>query len=181
MSTAIKQRDLCLKSSRKAQLSVLASLVCAISLVPSWADAETPSRPLLTLASAEAGISSCIALAEENKWQMAISVFDRSGRPVAFKRMDDVYQKQIEVSQLKAETAATTPLSSRDLGAAVFASESSLRGVEHAPGLILIEGGEPVAFSGHPIGGVGVSGSTPSNDGICARAAVKAIVEELSQ
>lgn len=61
-------------------------------------------------------------------------------------------------------------------------SGSPLIAFEALPGITLVEGGEPIRLkSGEAIGGVGVSGAPASEDGICARMAVDAIVEKLSK
>lgn len=142
--------------------------------------AETPSRPYLTLEGATAGLQACQDLAAEAGWRIAVAVLDRGGRPVAFERADDVFQKQIEIAFLKAETAATTPVGSKALGDAARKRNSPLAGIENVPGLIAIEGGESIRLSsGYVVGGVGVSGARPDEDGRCARAAAAAIAEAL--
>ena len=63
----------------------------------------------------------------------------------------------------------------------MFSEVSAFAGIELAPGLMLIEGGEPILFFDQAIGGVGVSGSSPENDGTCARAAASAIIAVLER
>tara|TARA_R110002124_G_scaffold81700_5_gene215155 strand:+ start:807 stop:1310 length:504 start_codon:yes stop_codon:yes gene_type:complete len=151
------------------------SFTCALSLLATKTLSE--QRPFLTLSSAQAGIEACIAFANENELKFAISVKDRGGRLVAFARMDDVYQKQIELSHTKAETAATTPLSTKQI-AATATNKPSYAGLVHVEGLTTVEGGIPIRLgSGYSIGGIGVSGSSPELDGECALLAVNAAVK----
>ncbi|MDY7097454.1 MAG: heme-binding protein [Pseudomonadota bacterium] len=132
-------------------------------------------RPYLTSDAAQAGLEACHSLASENEWRVAIAIKDRGGELVAFSRMDDVFTKQIEFAQIKAETSATTPLATRQVASFVYEDGGSLRGLEHVPGITPVEGGEPIIVNGYAIGGVGVSGATAEQDGACARAAARAI------
>ena len=169
---------------------VSTSFLCAVSLclaTPSAADpasmavplsATPPIRPFLSLEAAERGAKACLDLAGRQGLRVAIAIRDRGGNLVLFKRMDDVFVKQLELALLKAETGATTPLSTRDLGKIVKQPDSALAGIEEVPGIIVVEGGEPIKnAAGYSLGGVGVSGASPSQDGECARAAVAAIIQ----
>lgn len=150
------------------------STILGLSLLTPYASAQE-SRPYLTLDAAKTGAAACEAYASENSLRVAISIKDRGGRLIHFMRMDDVYQKQVEFAGIKAETAATTPLSTERLGE-VAQPGSALAGLVYVPGLNGIEGGEPITLkTGYNIGGVGVSGASPAQDGECARAAVAAI------
>jgi len=139
-------------------------------------EAETPVRPYLSLDAARAGAEACFDFARDIDIRIAISIKDRSGRDVLLLRMDDVYQKQIEFAQIKAETASTTPLSTRQIGT-VAVSGSALAGLVHVDGITTVEGGLPIKDSdGYSYGGVGVSGAAPAEDGQCAKRAVEAIL-----
>ncbi len=151
-------------------------LACLIAPHAEAKDTAPPARPFLPVKAAQAGAEACMAYDSDNGFRVAISIKDRGGRDVLLVRMDDVFQKQIEFAGIKAETASTTPLSTKRLGE-VSVSGSALDGLIHIPGLTSVEGGEPIKKSdGYAIGGVGVSGASPQQDGQCARAAVKAIL-----
>ncbi|MFC4699012.1 heme-binding protein [Glaciecola siphonariae] len=136
-------------------------------------------RDFLSLEAAQAGIADCILYAQQNNLKFAIAVLDRGGNTVAFARMDDVYQKQAELAVIKAETASTTPLSTKQIKDAV-SNNPSYRGLAFVPGVSTVEGGVPIRLtSGYSVGGVGVSGSTPELDGVCATRAASAISERL--
>lgn len=152
----------------------------ALAALAQQAPAETASatalRPYLTQDAAAAGIQACLAYARREDLRVAVAVRDRGGNLVAFTRMDDVFVKQAELARIKAETAATTPASTARIGDLAYAADSPLRGLELVPGVTPVEGGEPITLStGDAIGGVGVSGASPAQDGACARLAVQAI------
>ncbi|MCQ8186638.1 GlcG/HbpS family heme-binding protein [Parvularcula maris] len=140
------------------------------------------SRPYLTLDAAQAGAAACRATADENDWRVAITIIDRGGNVVLFERMDDVFETQSRLSRLKAATAATTPVGTAALREAAFADRSPIAGIEHVPGIVVIEGGEPIIVAEpepYPVGGVGVSGARPDQDGTCAKAAAAAASQAL--
>ncbi len=94
--------------------------------------------------------------------------------------MDGARIKPIDVAMLKASTAATTGRSTPDLRRPVIAEGEQPHGIEHLPGITIVEGGEPIVTkSGVLIGGIGVSGARPTEDGECARAAIAAIASAL--
>ncbi len=152
--------------------------VLAVVFVSSINAVAEEQRPYLSLDVARTGAAACEAYAQQNDLRVAISIKDRAGRLVYFLRMDDVYQKQVELAGTKAETAATTPFSTKRLGQ-VTSAGGPLSGLVHQPGLTSVEGGEPIKTkAGYSIGGVGVSGASPAQDGECARLAVKAMIQK---
>ncbi|MGB5334769.1 MAG: heme-binding protein [Woeseiaceae bacterium] len=158
------------------QIKVLVSLSLILS-VANEAIAQD-QRPFLSLGVARAGAAACELYARQNDLRVAISIKDSAGRLVYFLRMDDVYQKQIELAGTKAETAATTPISTKRLGLATSPGHP-LAGLVHIDGLTTVEGGEPIRTeTGYSIGGVGISGASPAQDGECARIAVEAMIQE---
>lgn len=97
-------------------------------------------RPFLPLDAAQASAEACIAYASNNGLRVATAIKDRGGRDVLLLRVDDLFQKQIEFAGIKAETASTTPLSTKRLGE-VSVSGSALEGLVYVPGLTSIESG----------------------------------------
>lgn len=162
--------------NRRHRMTMICSALTAGLFAAPQSYSADVQRPYLTLAAAEAGAAACLEMATENDWRVAIAIRDSGGHLVLFHRMDDVFVKQAEFAMLKAESAATTPLSTREMAQRVFAPGSPLRGLENLPGVTTVEGGEPVrTASGFAAGGVGVSGTSPEGDGVCARAAAAAI------
>lgn len=158
----------------------LSVAIATLTAAAPASEAAPPTRPYLTLNLAEAANSACIKLAEERGWRVAVAVMDSGGDLIAFARMDGARMKPVTVAMMKAETAATTGRSTLDLRRLALIDSDPPHGIERIPGIVIIEGGEPVmAKDGALIGGVGVSGATPAQDGACARAAIEAIAGAL--
>ena len=157
---------------RSLTLAVLAASFATAS------HADVPTRPFLTLDAAQAGMQACLDWAAEEDLRVAVAVMDRGGRLVSFARMDDVFVKQVEFAQIKAETASTTPASTKRIGE-IAVPGSPVEGLVHLPGVTGVEGGVPIRLGEHSIGGVGVSGATPAQDGECAAIAAEAVLQSL--
>ncbi len=158
---------------------ILAAL-CVPSACSSAVAKDVPMRPFLSVEAVDIGVRACFEYAEKKGLRIALAVADSGGDLVYFRRMDDVYLRQGDLAQLKAESAATTPLSTKELGDRLAQDRSPLRGIEHLPGLTTVEGGEPIRVDAkRSVGGVGVSGAAPHEDGECARAAALAIATAL--
>ncbi len=137
-------------------------------------------RPVLSRAMATAAIEGCRMQAKREGWKVAITVVDDAGRLVAFERMDGAFTKATDISRLKAETAGMTPFSTIALRGYVYKNPDEPHGIQHVPGIVVFEGGEPIKTAdGVQIGAIGVSGSSSANDGTCARAGLAAIDAEL--
>ena len=142
--------------------------------------APVPTRPYLPLDLALTAVQTCRTLAERQGWNVAIAIRDAGGVLLAFARMDGARAMPVEISMLKAQTAATTGRSTLELRRIALVEADPPHGIERLPGIVVIEGGEPVFTSDRAlIGGIGVSGATPAQDGECARAAVAAIADQL--
>ena len=158
----------------------LAFAMSASIAIASTANSAEPTRPFLTLDAAAAGAASCLTLAQEKGWRVAVGIVDRGGNLVHFARMDDTFVRQGEYAVLKAESASGTPVSTRKFGELVYGEGSPLRGLELIEGVTTVEGGEPIkTVSGYTVGAVGVSGAKPNQDGECARAAAAEIQKQL--
>ena len=131
------------------------------------------------LDAARAGTQACLDWAAGEDLRVAIAVMDRGGRLVSFARMDDVFVKQVEFAQVKAETASTTPLSTKRIGE-ITAPGSPVESLLTLPGITGVEGGVPIRIGEHAMGGIGVSGATPAQDGRCAAITADAVIEALS-
>ncbi len=161
-------------------LTVISLLAIAQTSGASGQSQPLPTRPYLTLDLAETAIRACRAYAEERGWNVAIAIRDAGGELLAFARMDEARAMPVEISMLKAHTAATTARSTVDLRRIALVDSEPPHGIERLPGIVVIEGGEPIFASGRTIiGGIGVSGATPAQDGECARAAIASIADHL--
>ena len=106
--------------------------------------------------------------------KIAIAIVDEHGNLKLYRRMDGNNVVSVEMSQLKAKTSASIPLSTQALAEknAALANKPYL-GI---PGLVLLEGGLPIfAPDGQHVGAIGVSGATPEIDGICAAAGLSSL------
>ncbi|MFP3874115.1 MAG: GlcG/HbpS family heme-binding protein, partial [Thiohalophilus sp.] len=102
-------------------------------------------------------------------YQVTSSVVDRNGQLLAVARDPQAGTHTIDVSRLKAKTAASFQTSTLDMQEGDFAN------LRFAPDVLLIGGGVPVRIGGHFYGAVGISGApakkiTGDVDDECARA-----------
>lgn len=109
-------------------------------------------------------------------YQVTATVVDRNGNLLAVVRDPLSGTHTVEISRLKAATAAT-------FQTATLAMEDFPE-LRDAPGVLLIGGGVPVRVGGHFYGAVGVSGApkrkvTGDIDDECARAGIEVIREAL--
>lgn len=139
-----------------------------------------PTQPYLPLDLAQVAVQTCRTLAEAKGWNVAIAIQDAGGELLAFVRMDRARAKPVEISMLKANTAAMTGRSTADLRRLALVDTTPPHGIERLPGIVVIDGGEPIFTADRMLlGGIGVSGATPAQDGECARAAIAAIAHKL--
>lgn len=144
------------------------------------AGSRLPERPYLTIEHAGTALLACRALAEARGWQVAIAIRDAGGVLLAFARMDEARAMPVDVALQKAGTAAMTGRSTLDLRRIALIDSDPPHGIERLPGIVVIEGGEPIFTRERVLlGGIGVSGATPAQDGECARAAIAAIADHL--
>lgn len=154
-----------------ASRGLLAALACAGALTAAPALAQS-ARPTLDLATARLMADACERHAKEKGWRMIIAINDEAGNPKHFSRMDGSILISIRVAQLKADTSAGAPFSTRqfrDLSKTVI-------GAELIPHTTTIIGGLPIVTSkGAHIGSIGVSGGSEEEDEVCAQKALDAV------
>jgi len=139
----------------------------------------TISRRTLTLDMAKKIALAAEEKAIENKINIVISVYDDSGNLKYFQRMDDTSYGSIRISQLKAKTSASMPLSSKAL--ADRSTKMPTNPYSAIPDILLLGGGLPIITKdGQHIGSIGVSGATPEIDELCAQAGLDALAGELT-
>lgn len=117
-------------------------------------------------------------IAVEKKIKLAIAIMDVHGNLKYYRRMDGNSFISVRMSQLKAFTSASMPLSTK----ALAERNKNLDNGPYAnvPGIVLLEGGLPIITSdGQHLGAIGISGATPELDGLCAQAALDAIIKKL--
>lgn len=116
--------------------------------------------------------------AKELNLKLAIAIMDAHGNLKYYRRMDGNNFVSVRMSQLKAMTSASIPISTKAL--AEKNEKLANQPYSSVPGIVLLEGGLPIITKdGQHIGAIGVSGANPELDGICAQAALDAIQDEL--
>jgi len=107
---------------------------------------------------------------------MNIAILDAGANLKYFLRQDDAFLGSVKIAQLKANTSANFPFSTKQVGEIT----KNIPGIAFVPGLVTFEGGLPIKTgSGEHIGSVGVSGGTAEQDGICAQAGLDAAKDDL--
>jgi uncharacterized protein GlcG (DUF336 family) len=150
-------------------------LVAGVLLAGAQLTPAQETRPVLTQATAKKMSDACEKLAREKGWKMVIAVVDSGGVLKHFTRMDDSFLISVEVSQRKANTSASVPVSSRKFGEIA----KSVPGLELTPKTATFAGGLPVMSGGTHIGAIGVSGASADQDEECAQAGLDAAKAEL--
>jgi len=123
----------------------------------------------LTLEEAKAIADGAEEKAIELGVKIAIAIMDEHGNLKLYRRMDGNNVVSVRMSQLKAMTASSIPISTK----ALAERNASLENKPYlaVPGIVLLEGGLPIfSKEGQHVGAIGISGATPEIDGICAQA-----------
>jgi glc operon protein GlcG len=140
-------------------------------LAASFAVQAQTAQPALDLATAKAIAEGCEKYAAGKGWRMITAVHDTAGNPKYFSRMDGSILISVQVAQLKADTSASLPVSTRQFRELA----KGIPGAEVLPRTTSIIGGLPIMTSkGVHIGGVGVSGGSEEEDEECAKKGLEA-------
>ncbi len=140
-------------------------------LAASFAVQAQTAQPALDLATAKAIAEGCEKYAASKGWRMITAVHDSAGNPKYFSRMDGSILISVQVAQLKADTSASLPVSTRQFRELA----KGIPGAEVLPRTTSIIGGLPIMTSkGVHIGGVGVSGGSEEEDEECAKKGLEA-------
>lgn len=126
----------------------------------------------LSLQAAKHIAQAAAAKACELKISIVISIYNEEGNLKYFERMDGTSYGSVRISQLKAKTTASLPLSS----ACLAERSASMPANPYAsiPDILLLVGGLPIIYEGQHLGGIGISGATPQLDEECAQAGLDA-------
>lgn len=132
-----------------------------------------PYGPNISLENARIVLKASIANASELQLGMAVAIVDTGGHLVAFERINNTHVASTIVAQDKARSAATFRRSTKVFQDAVAGGGEGLR-VLTMSGACAVEGGLPILHQGRIIGGIGVSGGTPVQDGDVAQVGANA-------
>ena len=146
----------------------------AVTAAPAMAQEK---KTVLLLDTARKMAQACVDKATAEGWKMNIAILDDGGNLKHFVRMDGAFLGSIQIAQLKANTSASFPFSTKQVGEIV---QTRVPGLAFVPGLVTFEGGLPIKTAGgEHVGSIGVSGATADQDGVCAQAAVDAVKDDL--
>jgi len=139
------------------------------------AQAQVPQYgPNVTYDQARKALAGAIADARKQNLPMAIAVVDTAGQLVAFERMDNTQTASTAIAQDKAVSAAMYRRPTKVFQDGLAAGGAGLR-LLTLRGAVAVEGGLPLTVDGKIIGAIGVSGGTPDQDGVVAKAGVDAM------
>lgn len=131
-------------------------------------------RKTLSLDVAKKIAAAAEAKAIEKNINVVISICDDSGNLKYFQRMDNTSYGSIRISQLKAKTSASMPISSKALSER--SAKMPTNPYSAIPDILLLGGGLPIITEDNQhIGSIGISGATPELDELCAQAGLDAI------
>ena len=139
---------------------------------------KLPRFPLCGLNMAKKMADAAENMAITRSLKIVIAIMDNHGNLKYYRRMDNNCVVSVRMAPLKALTSATMPISTKDLAL----KNEKLANLPYlgVPGIVLLEGGLPIITKdGEHIGSIGISGATPELDGICAQAAIDAIIDNL--
>ncbi|MCA8409772.1 heme-binding protein [Burkholderia cenocepacia] len=130
--------------------------------------------PELTLERADRIVARGRAAARDAGLDAVFAILDTGAHLVAFSRMDGAWLASNELAIAKARTSVMFRMPSEALDVPLQVGQPYPRFDHiHAGGLLLMGGGMPLFNGdGQLIGALGVSGGTPEQDAVLARAAI---------
>ena len=130
---------------------------------------------------AHAAVEAAVQEAQRLGVRINVAVADASGNLVAFLRMPGAFPQSIAIAIDKAYTAGGFGFPTGDWMKVVGDNEGMKLGFSAQPRLIVFGGGLPIRSGGALLGGIGVSGASEEQDGICAQASLRAIGADTSE
>jgi glc operon protein GlcG len=118
-----------------------------------------------------------IAEARKNKWNEIVAIVDSGGTLVYYEKMDNAQTGSEEVAIAKARSATHFKRPTKVFEDMVTAGGAGLR-ILGLKGAVPLEGGLPLLIDDKIVGGIGVSGDTGHNDGVCAKAGSDALAKQ---
>jgi uncharacterized protein GlcG (DUF336 family) len=128
----------------------------------------------INLEQAKKAIAAGQVEARKNDWPVAIAIVDNSGLLVAYERMDNTQTGSVQAAIDKAVSAAMYRRSTKAFQDALAGGGAALR-ILGLRGASPVEGGLTLMMDGKSVGGIGVSGVNPDQDGMVAKAGADVI------
>jgi glc operon protein GlcG len=143
-------------------------VILALCLWAVAAQAQLPTKQVLTLDTAKKIAAAAEAEAKKRGATVVIAVVDDGGYLLVLERLDDTQVASVDVGIAKARTAAIFRRPSGDFEDQVKNGRIAALAL---PGAVALKGGVPIIIDGKVIGAIGVSGNSPQEDEDIARAA----------
>lgn len=134
-----------------------------------------PTKPYLTLESAQTAVDAALAKAEEIGVPQNVIVLDDGGTMKAFARQDGAILGSVTIATDKATTAVSFGAPTHELASGLGQDPVMLASFTSLPHIVLIPGGYPIMMNGALVGAIGVSGGSAEQDQQCAEAGLAAI------
>jgi glc operon protein GlcG len=147
-------------------VAALAGLALASGLA-AGASAQLADKKALTLAEARKIAAAAEAEATRSNLKVVIAIVDDGGHLVLLEKLDDTQIGSIDVAIAKGRTAALFRRETKVFEDSVVGGRNVVLKID---GIMPIEGGVPLLAAGRAIGAIGVSGGTPQQDGVVAKA-----------
>ena len=106
------------------QKALLFALVAGLGLASTSALAQE-KRTILSLETAKKMAAACEQKAKAEGWKMNIAILDAGANLKYFLRQDDAFLGSVKIAQLKANTSASFPFSTKQVGEITSASPVS--------------------------------------------------------
>ena len=160
---------------RKRMLGALALIVASVTSQADSTFSLTSLTPDVALKLATAARQSC----NEQGYQVAVAVVDRSGLLQAFIRDRFATPHTVEVAERKAWTALSFRIPTSEMEEATN-HETNMMGIRHASQALMVGGGLPIEAGGSLLGGIGISGAPGGDlDEACATDGLLTIEDDL--
>ena len=135
-------------------------------------------KPVLTLKDAKRVAAAAEAEAQQNNWRVVIAVVDDGGHLLYLQRNHDTQFGSVETAIAKAYAAIAFQRPTKSSEDAVMSGRLIHLAL---PSVIPAEGGVPLQIDGIAVGGLGISGVRPPEDGLIAAAGLAALQGENTQ
>ena len=133
------------------------------------------SQSTISWEAAHAAVEAAVQEAARLDVRINVAVADSAGNLVAFLRMPGAFPKSIAIAIDKAYTAGGFGFPTGKWMDVCAGNEGMKLGFSAQPRLVVFGGGLPIRVGGELDGGIGVSGASEEQDGICAQAGLLAI------
>jgi len=151
---------------KQAYLIVATLLILSTALQVQASDTRS-----LTLDEARTILHAAEQRANQDGWTVVIAIVDSGGHLLSFSRLPGTQLASIDVAIKKAVTSVYYRRPTKAFQDGIAGGNMALLSLPH---FSAFEGGVPIVVDGVVIGAIGVSGVTPTQDGIIAVAGVEA-------